>query len=172
MRITQSALVVLGVVAIGMAMPALAQPPADAAKPASEAPATPAVPATASATTAAPSTSTPPANPTSAASAPSTATPTSATAQAPASPASAANSTPPKLSPDVVKRAKDLGLHPETVKGVTRYCKKDTPLGTHFTKKECYDEDVLPMMVDQIEYQKSLMRRGSSCGGGGGCATP
>jgi hypothetical protein len=186
MRFSQHVLLALSVIATCMTLPVRAQSstdtaPADPARAASEAPATAATTATApvSATTAASTSPAAPANPTSATSAPNgVATPTAATpqapatTQAPAASSSTANSTASKISPDVIKRAKDLGLHPQTVKGVTRFCKIDTPLGTHFPTKSCYDEDALPMMLDQIEYERSLMRRGQSCGGGGGCATP
>jgi hypothetical protein len=199
MRFFQYVLLALSVTATCMTLPVRAQSstdaaPADPARAASEAPAPVVATATApvSATPAAPTGPAAPTNPTSATSAPDgVATPTAAATQAPAtaqaaataqapaattqSPAAApstANSTASKISPDVIKRAKDLGLHAETKKGVTRYCKIDVPIGTRFPTKSCYDEDTLPMMVDQIEYQKSLMRRGSSCGGGGGCATP
>jgi hypothetical protein len=117
----------------GVTLSALGQQPADATKPASQAPAT------------APSSA---ATPTSATPAPAAAT------QAPAAPAGP--------SADLILRAKNLGLTPKTKNGVTKYCKKDVPVGTRFPTETCYHEDELQQQVAIMEYRKDQMRKGSN----------
>jgi hypothetical protein len=169
MRSSRWVLVVLGAMAIGMTLPALAQSPADAApvdpaKAASEAPAAPSATSTSPAgVTTASSSATAPANP---ASAPGVATSTVVTTQAPATLSStinttSANTTSAKTPADVLKQARQLGLRPEIFKGVTRYCRTDASLGTRFTSKKCYDEAGLAMLADSIQIEKTDMMRGS-----------
>jgi len=82
-----------------------------------------------------------------------TTTPTSAAS------ASSTASTPPATARDVAKRAKNVGFTPETHKGVTLYCKYgETQLGTRFpTKKTCYNEDQIVVMIEQLEQQKNAL---------------
>jgi hypothetical protein len=148
MRLPQYILMALGITVTGMTWAAAGQPPADSVKPVS------AAPATAPATPAAVPTSTTP-------------TP-SAPAQAAATTPAAGNTPAPSASgpsPELVKRARSVGLTPETSHGVTRFCKKDVPVGTRFPTKSCYDEEGLTTLIDQLEYQKNEMHRGSDfCG--------
>jgi hypothetical protein len=141
MALSRYVLVVLGVTATFQAW---GQQPADAAKPPSEAPA----PATATAPNAA---------------APAGATPAPATpTQASATPPSTPNAASPGLSPNLILRAKNLGLSPKTRGNVTVYCKKDVPVGTRFPVETCYHEDELQQQVAILEYRKDQMKRGSN----------
>lgn len=61
------------------------------------------------------------------------------------------------ISRDIVRRAKAVGLLPETHQGVTIFCKEETPLGTRFPRKTCYSGDQIVMLVEQLEQQKTLL---------------
>jgi hypothetical protein len=150
MRLSQYILMALGITATGVTWAAAGQPPADSVKPVSAATATaPATPA------AAPTNTTPtPSAPAQAAATTPAATNTPAVGNTPASAASGP-------SPERVKLARSVGLRPEIHHGVTFYCRKETPLGTRFQKNMCYDEEGLTTLIDQLEYQKTEMHRGS-----------
>lgn len=101
-----------------------------------------------------PASSQPPASPAPAA-------PAASQTPAPTTNASSATAAtaPPEPSPETLKKAKDLGLHPETHKGVTVYCWEDASIGTRFPTKKCADANQLNDLIAQREYTKDVLRR-------------
>jgi hypothetical protein len=81
------------------------------------------------------------------------ATPAVTTSQA----ASASSSSSQSSARDLDKRARAVGLLPETHQGTTFYCKNGAPVGTRFQKKTCYSGDQVVMMIEQLEQQKNLL---------------
>ena len=104
-----------------------------------------------------------------ASSAPPASAPAPATSPAPATPAaaqsdqSATSRTQP--SADTLKKAKSLGLHPETHSGVTKYCWEDANTGSRFATKKCADESQLDEIIAQREAAQDNMRRNMTGGG-------
>jgi hypothetical protein len=147
---TCSALVSLTLAA---ALPAFAQQ-SSTAQPSSTTPQS----STATAPAAAPS-STPAETPAApaAASAPSatatSATATSATTQAPAS---AAKTGP---SADLIKRAKNAGMHTEQRHGQTYFCWEDASTGSHIVDKKCTDEAGAMAMLTTREQEAQEIRQ-------------
>lgn len=99
----------------------------------------------------------PAASPAPAASAPAPTTAPAANATSAATTSSAA--APAGPSPETLKKAKELGLHAETHKGVTQYCWEDSSIGSRFTTKKCVTEDQLDEIIEQREAAKDVMRR-------------
>jgi hypothetical protein len=71
----------------------------------------------------------------------------------------------PTVSPDLMKRAKDVGLKPETRKGEQVYCWEDQDVGTRFKTKKCVNNDGLANLVQQREEQKQALRNHIQNGG-------
>lgn len=76
-------------------------------------------------------------------------TSTSAT-PAPAAATPPADSPPPGPSKETLRKARNLGMHPEhTSSGKTVYCWEDADTGTHFKTKKCVDEYQLQATMEQ-----------------------
>ncbi len=71
------------------------------------------------------------------------------TATAPTS-TSSTTAPPPGPSKDTLRKARNLGMHPEhTSSGKTVYCWEDADTGTHFKTKKCVDEYQLQATMEQ-----------------------
>jgi hypothetical protein len=75
------------------------------------------------------------------------------------------------VSTDYVKKLANYGYYPKNAKGELVFCKKQTPLGTHFAREVCMDGEQLSMFLEKAEAQREEMRRricvgGLDCGGG------
>ena len=77
--------------------------------------------------------------------------PTSASATpGPAAAAPPADAPPPGPSKETLRKARNLGMHPEhTNSGKTVYCWEDADTGTHFKTKKCVDEYQLQAVMEQ-----------------------
>jgi hypothetical protein len=90
--------------------------------------------------------------------APAASSATSATAASTTAPAPAgAEKTGP--SADIIKRAKNAGLHPEQRHGQTMFCWEDASLGSRFTTKKCTDEAGLYEILLLREQEKQELRQ-------------
>jgi hypothetical protein len=77
-------------------------------------------------------------------------TSTSSTTAPPAAAAPPADAPPPGPSKDTLRKARNLGMHPEhTSSGKTVYCWEDADTGTHFKTKKCVDEYQLQATMEQ-----------------------
>jgi len=132
---------------IGVAAPVYAQQTPDPAKTATAPSETPA-PAAAQAPSA---TAAPAATPAPATTAASSAAKTStAAADAP--------------SADLLKKARNAGLHTKVKQGVVYYCKTETEMGSHFSSERCYDENQLSqLLISQQAARDQFV--GHSCAG-------
>jgi pyocin large subunit-like protein len=65
-------------------------------------------------------------------------------------------------SADMLKRAKSVGMHPETHGGKTQYCWEDASLGSRFATKKCTDEAGLDAVIAQREATKQTLRQSMS----------
>lgn len=72
-------------------------------------------------------------------------------------PASSADQGAP--SADLIKRAKGVGMRPETRGGKTVFCWEDSNTGTRFPTKKCTDEAGVEAMIAQRESAKQTMRQ-------------
>jgi predicted flap endonuclease-1-like 5' DNA nuclease len=79
----------------------------------------------------------------------------------PAAQASASDA-PAQPSAETLKKAKSVGLKPETHNGTTVYCWEQTALGSRFPTKQCTDANHLDDIIAQREVDKDLMRRSMS----------
>jgi hypothetical protein len=143
---------------IGMAAPAYAQQTQDAAKAPVAAPA-PSAPATTTAPAAAPAPS---------------ATAAPATTAATAAPVvvvhtSTVAATPDVPSADILKKARNAGLHTKVKQGVVYYCKTETDMGSRFTSERCYDENQLAQFLIQQQAARDQFSKqacaGAACSG-------
>jgi hypothetical protein len=106
---------------------------------------------TAAASTDSPTATTPPA------ASPTTAAATS-TAAAPTAPSEA-----------TIKKAKQVGMHPEVSKnGMTLFCWEDATVGTRFKTKKCIDQSQVDAVALQRQAAKDQISRSIGCSGCGG----
>jgi hypothetical protein len=75
----------------------------------------------------------------------------------PAPPAAAA--APPGPSAELLKRAKSVGMRPETRNGAAVYCWEDADTGSRFKTKKCVDQSRLEDMVQRRELQQDQLRQ-------------
>ncbi len=68
--------------------------------------------------------------------------------------------TPPAPSPEMLKKARDLGVKPEVRKGVTVFCWEDADIGSRFKTKKCVDENQLQALLEQRQAQRDAITRG------------
>jgi hypothetical protein len=71
-----------------------------------------------------------------------------------AQPAAAAATGP---SPELIKDAKSNGYKIKVVRGQTRFCKSETPIGTHFPTETCLNEDQLRLSMQQAQQARDSM---------------
>jgi len=64
-------------------------------------------------------------------------------------------------SAETLKKAKELGMHPETHSGVTKYCWEDESIGSCFKTKKCATEADLDGIIDSRQAMKNQMKNGS-----------
>jgi hypothetical protein len=127
---------------IGIAAPVYAQQAQDATK------ATAPAAAPAPATTAAPA-----------------ATPALASAAAPSgAKTSTLAATPDVPSADMLKKARNAGLHTKVKQGVVYYCKTEADMGSRFTSERCYDENQLSQFLITQQAARDQFS-GHSCSG-------
>jgi hypothetical protein len=74
------------------------------------------------------------------------------------------------VSKEYIKRLANVGYYPKNDKGQLVFCKKETPLGTRFSREVCMDGDQLAMFLEGSEAQREAMQhipcvRGLDCGG-------
>jgi predicted lipid-binding transport protein (Tim44 family) len=122
--------------------------------------------ADASKTTAPASAATPPAAPAPADHAATAAAPTSATPPAAQTPVSA-DKDPTIPSPEFLRKARAAGYQTEVRKGVTRFCREETPTGTRFTSKKCLDQAGMEAELNMEAAQHDALVKG--IGGCSGC---
>jgi hypothetical protein len=143
---------------IGMAAPVYAQQAQDAAKAAPAAAPAPSASATTTAPAAAPAPSESAAPATTAAPAPVVVVHTSTVA-----------ATPDVPSADLLKKARNAGLHTKVKQGVVYYCKTEADMGSRFTSERCYDENQLSQfLISQQAARDQLSAHscsGSACSG-------
>jgi hypothetical protein len=89
--------------------------------------------------------------------------------QAPDAAASAAATTtvatPAGPSPETLKKAKQVGMHPEVNKnGMTLYCWEDVTTGTRFKTKKCIDEGQLDAVIEQRQLARDQTKKALGCG--------
>jgi hypothetical protein len=138
---------------IGIAAPVYAQQAQDAAKAAP-----PAAPASsASATTTAPAAEPAPS---------ATAAPASSAAPAPVVVVhtSTVAATPDVPSADLLKKARNAGLHTKVKQGVVYYCKTEADMGSRFTSERCYDENQLAQFLIAQQAARDQFSK-QTCGG-------
>ncbi len=82
---------------------------------------------------------------------------------APAPAASATAVTQPQFSPELLKKARSVGLVPRVRKGQTLFCKDYAELGTRFTTEHCYDADHVDDVIRQMVEAQDMMRRSGAC---------
>jgi hypothetical protein len=133
----------------GIAAPVYAQQTQDAAK--ATAPAAAPAPS-ASATTTAPA-----------------AAPAPSATAAPAAPVvvvhtSTVAATPDVPSADLLKKARNAGLHTKVKQGVVYYCKTEADTGSRFTSEHCYDENQLAQFLIQQQAARDQFSK-QACGG-------
>jgi hypothetical protein len=71
-------------------------------------------------------------------------------------------------SPDVLKKARNLGYKPEHHNGTTLFCKSVSEIGSRFPTKQCIDENSLDAVIEKQRQQQDLMSAkpcGGNCGG-------
>jgi hypothetical protein len=136
---------------IGMAAPVYAQQPQDAAKAAPAAAPAPSASATTTAAAPAPS---------------ETAAPASTAAPAPVVVVhtSTAAATPDVPSADLLKKARNAGMHTKVKQGVVYYCKTEADTGSRFTSEHCYDENQLAQLLIRQQAARDQLSN-SACGG-------
>jgi hypothetical protein len=75
----------------------------------------------------------------------------------------------PSLSPDVLKKARDLGYKPEVFNGRTVFCVRETRIGSRFPLKRCLEPADLDLMIEKQFLAQDQMRdmqcHGGACGG-------
>jgi len=142
---------------IGMAAPAYAQQAQDAAKAAPAAAPAPSASATTTAAAPAPSESAAPAT----TSAPAT---TAAPAPVVVVHTSTVAATPDVPSADILKKARNAGLHTKVKQGVVYYCKTEQDMGSRFTSERCYDENQLAQFLIQQQAARDQFSK-QTCGG-------
>ncbi len=71
---------------------------------------------------------------------------------------------PPGPSAEMLKKAKDVGLHPENRRGATVYCWEDAEVGTRFKTKKCVPESQLDELVARREAAQQNARQGNCAG--------
>ena len=87
-------------------------------------------------------------------------TSTSSTTPPPAAAPPPADAPPPGPSKDTLRKARNLGMHPEhTSSGKTVYCWEDADTGTHFKTKKCVDEYQLQATIEQRQATIDLLQR-------------
>lgn len=96
--------------------------------------------------------------------APAAPTSTAPAASAPAATAPAADA-PKGPSQETIKKAKAAGYRAKLRKGVTLFCKEDTPIGSHFPEEKCVDENQLLFVLDREQAQRDQMSQ-HACGNG------
>jgi hypothetical protein len=94
------------------------------------------------------------------------AAPASATAPAAQTPVSA-DKDPTIPSSDLLKKARAAGYQTEVRKGVTRFCREETPTGTRFTSKKCLDQAGMEAQLNMQAAQHDALVKG--IGGCSGC---
>ncbi len=136
---------------IGIAAPVYAQQTQDAAKTAPAAAPAPSASATTTAAAPAPS---------------ATAAPASTAAPAPVVVVhtSTAAATPDVPSADILKKARNAGLHTKVKQGVVYYCKTETEMGSRFTSERCYDENQLAQFLIAQQAARDQFSK-QACGG-------
>ena len=65
----------------------------------------------------------------------------------------------------MAKKAREAGWRPEADKGETVYCRDDPTIGSRFPTRRCVHQNQLQDILDQAQYDKDLLQRGS-CNGG------
>jgi hypothetical protein len=63
------------------------------------------------------------------------------------------------VSKDYIKKLSNIGYYPKNDKGQLVFCKKETPLGTHFERETCMDGDQLTMILEKEQEQRDQMKR-------------
>ncbi len=87
-----------------------------------------------------------------------------ATGSAAPAPAASATAVPqPQFSPELLKKARSVGLVPRVRKGQTLFCKDYAELGTRFTTEHCYDADHVDDVIRQMVEAQDMMRRSGAC---------
>jgi hypothetical protein len=64
-------------------------------------------------------------------------------------------------SAETLKKAKNLGMHPEIHNGTTMYCWEDESIGSRFKTKKCTDEAGLDAVISSRQAMKDQMKNGS-----------
>jgi hypothetical protein len=59
-----------------------------------------------------------------------------------------------RVSKDYIKRLANVGYYPKNDKGQLVFCKKDTPLGSRFSREACMDGDQLAMFLEGGQAQR------------------
>jgi hypothetical protein len=102
-------------------------------------------------------------------SAPVATTAPAATAAPSAAKTSTAAATPDVPSADILKKARNAGLHTKVKQGVVYYCKTEADMGSRFTSERCYDENQLAQFfITQQAARDQFSNRncsGSACSG-------
>jgi hypothetical protein len=99
------------------------------------------------------------------------AAPAPAATAAPASPApvvvvhtSTVAATPDVPSADLLKKARNAGLHTKVKQGVVYYCKTEADMGSRFTSERCYDENQLAQFLIAQQAARDQFSK-QTCGG-------
>jgi hypothetical protein len=72
--------------------------------------------------------------------------------------------TPDVPSADLLKKARNAGLHTKVKQGVVYYCKTEADMGSRFTSEHCYDENQLAQFLIRQQAARDQLSN-STCGG-------
>jgi hypothetical protein len=86
---------------------------------------------------------------------------TAATVVAPSAPANPAST---QITPELMKKAAQVGYFPRTRGGVPMFCRTDSDIGTRFTTEKCVNEDQLAEIVQRMREVRDNMHKGGACG--------
>ena len=78
----------------------------------------------------------------------------------------ATDATPAAPSAETLKKARSLGLHPESRRGATVYCWEEAAIGSRFKDKHCVPESQLDELVAKREAVQQQFHQGN-CGATG-----
>jgi hypothetical protein len=60
--------------------------------------------------------------------------------------------------PHILRQAFSLGFHLEKVAGRTYLCREEEALGSHFDKRECYDQENMKILLQQVFQTQDVIR--------------